>query len=323
MSTAATGMANPRPVLPFANDGSFMQQFMSQQQQQNTGVGLPLNNAAHSRPLPSEAPQSQYHAAYQMLPLGWTPATEPQDMLMQGASACLQFDVHNSSPQLIFAENNSVVRRTVGMDPTASKFCFAALVPITERHGRFAVRLDRGTPSVDDETTFSTHEGMFLGVGIARRDCFGEQGFGRGLGTWGLSNRRCDDYPAVFTTGGGATEKRMPILQVGDIVSLHWDLDVGAVLMRINGSQKDQHVFKIPGNAPDHYVAGVSLANDHQVRRRHARPWASEHADCTIVHANVFVRIARPHAHVRAHSALTRACTYRSGSWSRQRGTLR
>jgi hypothetical protein len=28
---------------------------------------------------------------------------------------------------------------------------------------------------------------------------------------------------------------QVQILQVGDVVSLHWDLDVGAILMRVNG----------------------------------------------------------------------------------------
>ena len=43
-------------------------------------------------------------------------------------------------------------------------FCFAALVPVAERHGRFAVRLERGVPVASADGTFRTQEGMFLGV---------------------------------------------------------------------------------------------------------------------------------------------------------------
>jgi hypothetical protein len=63
---------------------------------------------------------------------------------------------------------------------------------------------------------------MFLGVGIAKKDRFGAEGFGRGDYSWGLSNRRNDDYPAVFTSSGGIAENRMPTLKIGDVVSVHW-----------------------------------------------------------------------------------------------------
>jgi len=268
-------MASASPALPFANDGSFMQQFIAQQQQGGKAQAIakaPVVYASKpqvSRPAPAPPPPgydtavSQNHA----LPSGWVPATAPQDLLMQGGSmAMLQYDVHNSSPQLIFGENNAVVRRSVGMDPTASKFCFAALVPLLERQGRFAVRLDQGKPVSSEAGTFRTQEGMFLGVGIARKDRFGEEGFGRGDFTWGLSNRRNDDYPAIFTSSGGVAEKRMPTLKAGDVVSVHWDFDVGAVLMRINGLHENQHVFKIPSGTPDQYVAGVSLSDEHTMR---------------------------------------------------------
>ena len=268
------------PTVPFVNDGSFMQQFIAQQK--NTAAQksakAPVVYAAQAQvvrqtPAPAAAPPPpaydtamlQNHA----LPTGWVPATAPQDLLMQGGSlAMLQYDKHNSSPQLIFGENDTVVKRSVGMDPTASKFCFAALVPLLERQGRFAVRLDQGKPtsSGGENGTFRSQEGMFLGVGIARKDRFGEEGFGRGDYTWGLSNRRNDDYPAIFTSSGGVGEKRLPTLKVGDVVSVHWDFDVGAVLMRINGLHENQHVFKIPAGTPDQYVAGVSLSDEHTMR---------------------------------------------------------
>ena len=74
------------------------------------------------------------------------PTNSSNEILMQGGSVAIHhFDVHNSSPQLTFLENSSVVKRTaIASDPTASRFCFAALVPVTDRQGRFAVRLDRG-----------------------------------------------------------------------------------------------------------------------------------------------------------------------------------
>jgi len=240
-------------TLPFANDGSFMQQFMAQQQQQQ-----------------HQQQQQQQPSAFHMqsAAAGYVTVAS-QDVLMPGGSvAMLQFDVHNSSPQLIFSDGCSVARRrSMPMDPTASKFCFAALVPVAERQGRFALRLEAGVPVVNTGTTsFRTQEGMFLGVGIARRSRFGAEGFGRGDDSWGLSNRRMDDCSAVFSSGGGIAEKRLPMLRVGDVVSLHWDLDVGAVVMRVNGSLESQHVFKVPSGSPDQYVAGVSIADEHTVR---------------------------------------------------------
>ena len=234
-------------AVPFANDGSFMQQFMAQQQQQ----------------------QQQHHQQPSAFNMQAAAATSQDMSLMPGGSvAMLQFDMHNSSPQLIFSDGCSVAnRRSMPLDPTASKFCFAALVPVVERQGRFALRLEAGVPIVSTGTgSFRTQEGVFLGVGIARRSRFGAEGFGRGDESWGLSNRRMDDYSAVFSSGGGIAEKRMPMLRVGDVVSLHWDLDVGAVVMRINGLLESQHVFKVPSGSPDQYVAGVSLADEHTVR---------------------------------------------------------
>jgi len=140
------------PAMSFVNDGSFMAQFMAQQQQQCAGALL----QAH--------PQITLATTQQPQQPGWVHATAPQDMLMQGGTSPTQFDVHNSSPQLVFSDNGAVVKRTVGMDPTASKFCFAALVPVAERHGRFAVRLERGVPVASADGTFRTQEGMFLGV---------------------------------------------------------------------------------------------------------------------------------------------------------------
>ena len=32
------------------------------------------------------------------------------------------------------------------------------------------------------------------------------------------------------------------MLQVGDVVSLHWDLDVGAILMRVNGKNSEKSI---------------------------------------------------------------------------------
>ena len=259
----ATHRAMAAPVTPFANDGSFMAQFLAaqqQQQQQGAGAGALQLQPQIRLATPQQPPQQP------ALPPGWVPATAPQDMLMQGGTSPSQFDTHNSSLQLIFSDNGAVARRSVGVDPTASKFCFAALVPVADRHGRFAVRLERGVPAASTDGTFRTQEGMFLGVGIARKDRFGAEGFGRGDYSWGLSNRRNEDYPAVFTCSGGIAEKRLPTLKVGDVVSLHWDLDVGAVLMRVNGLHENQHVFKIPSGSPEDYVAGVSLADEHQVR---------------------------------------------------------
>ena len=225
-------MANAGVAVPFANDGSFLQQFMAQQ----------VSYGVQAAP------------------------SQPQDVLMQGVSAVAHFDVHNSSPQLIFSSNSTVAKRHTPLDPTASSFCFAALVPVTERHGCFAVRLESGASLGQGDTAFRTKEGMFLGVGIARKDRFGAEGFGRGDDSWGLSNRRHDDCPAVFTTSGGIAEKRLPTLQRGDVVSLHWDLDAGTILMRINNNAQEQHVFRVPAGAPESYVAGVSLADEHQVR---------------------------------------------------------
>ena len=151
------------------------------------------------------------------------PTNSSNEILMQGGSVAIHhFDVHNSSPQLTFLENSSVVKRTaIASDPTASRFCFAALVPVTDRQGRFAVRLDRGVLGKGGEGV-RAQEGMFLGVGIAKKDRFGAEGFGRGDYSWGLSNRRNDDYPAVFTSSGGIAENRLPTLKVGDVVSVHW-----------------------------------------------------------------------------------------------------
>ena len=145
------------PATPFVNDGSFMAQFMAQQQQQGAGA---LGLQAHPQITLATTQQPQQPG----LPPGWVPATAPQDMLMQGGTSPTQFDVHNSSPQLVFSDNGAVVKRTLGMDPTASKFCFAALVPVADRHGRFAVRLERGVPVASADGTFRTQEGMFLGV---------------------------------------------------------------------------------------------------------------------------------------------------------------
>ena len=35
---------------------------------------------------------------------------------------------------------------------------------------------------------------------------------------------------------------QVQILQVGDVVSLHWDLDVGAILMRVNGKHSEKSI---------------------------------------------------------------------------------
>ena len=52
---------------------------------------------------------------------------------------------------------------------------------------------------------------------------------------WSSTHIDVYTYKYKYKYSNTSTNTRIQILQVGDVVSLHWDLDVGAILMRVNG----------------------------------------------------------------------------------------